>query len=116
MATRDAQTGQSVDEGLAAVETPATRKDAGRLVEFSRVLFDLTLTLNRAVIAIGITGFVAIVVAYWGAHTGHASIGVAAFSGFLLALLAWVAITCYRVWVVVTGSLKWWKARRNGHD
>ena len=113
MATRDVQNEQIADAGLAATEASAGHKDAGQFVEFSRMLFDLTLTLNRTVIFIGVIGLVAIGVAYLAASAQQPNVAAAALSVFALAFLGWLAITGYRIWLVVTGSRKWWKARRD---
>ena len=73
------------------------------------MLFDLTLTLNRTVIFIGVIGLVAIGVAYLAASAQQPNVAAAALSVFALAFLGWLAITGYRIWLVVTGSRKWWK-------
>ena len=114
MATRDVQNEQIADAGLAATEASAGHKDTDQFVAFSRMLFDLTFTLNRTVILIGIIGLVAIGVAYLAASAQQPNVAAVALSVFALAFLGWLAITGYRIWLVVTGSRKWWKARRSG--
>ena len=60
-----------------------------------------------------IIGIVAIGIAYLTAHAQQANVAVTALSVFFVAFRAWVAITCYRIRVIVTGSRKWWNTRRS---
>ena len=114
MARRDIQSGRVVRNGEVSPESSPHPQAAGRLEEFSRVAFDLSLTLNRTVIFAGIIAIGAIALIYWGAYTERYLIMAGAMAVFALAILVWAVAVIYTAWAVLIGSVKWWAANRRG--
>ena len=113
MARRDIQSGRVVRNEEASSSSPRPQT-AGRLEEFSRVAFDLSMTLNRTVMFTGIIAIGAIALIYWGAYTERYLIMAGAMAVFALAILVWAAAVIYTAWAVLIGSVKWWVAHRRG--
>ena len=114
MATENTPSERIADDGpVSRLETP--RHSAGWFVDFSRALFNLSLTLNRTFTVLGVVALGAIAVAYWGAYTGRDWIAVGAMAVVGLAMLAYTAATAYMLWTVITGLIKWKAGRRAGH-
>ena len=114
MARRDIQSGQVVRNEEASSESSPHPQTVGRLEEFSRVAFDLSMTLNRTVMFTGIIAIGAIALIYWGAYTERYLIMAGAMAVFALAILVWAAAVIYTAWAVLIGSVKWWVAHRRG--
>ncbi len=115
MAAHDVQSRPNANGVSTVAEpTPPPRKDAGWFVEFSDVLSDLSVTMNQAFLIIGVITITATAVAYWGAYTEHYYIAVGAMAVFGLSMLAWTIATLRMLWVVISGSYRWWANRRSG--
>lgn len=93
----------------AAPERPQSK---GWFPELADVLFELSGTLSRTFIVIGVIALGAMVMAYGGASTGHYRIAMGALAVFGLAMLAWCAAGFYFLWVNVRVIGKWLIARR----
>ena len=98
----------------ASSESSSRQQTAGRLEEFSKVAFDLSLTLNRTIILTSVIAIGAIALIYWGAYTERYLIMAGAMAVFALAILVWAAAVIYTAWAVLIGSVKWWVANRRG--
>ena len=117
MARQNAPTSQAVNDSLPVSDTANSaelRPDSGWFPEFSRVAFDLSLTLNRTIILTSVMAIGAIALIYWGAYTERYLIMAGAMAAFALAMLAWVVANAYVTWTIISGSVRWWTARRNG--
>ena len=112
MVTYDTPGRQTVEESPALGPVPPRNK-VGWFMEFSKVLFDLSLTLNRTFIIISVIALGAIAVAYWGAYTEHHRIAGGAMAVVGLTMLAYTAATAYMLWAVITGVIKWRASRRS---
>ena len=117
MARQNAPTSQAVNDSLPVSDTANSaelRQDSGWFPEFSRVAFNLSLTLNRTIILTSVIAIGAIALIYWGAYTERYLIMAGAMAAFALAMLAWVVANAYVTWTIISGSVRWWTARRNG--
>ena len=119
MATQDAQSSRTAGDGLTAVASPPVEpetpeKNSRWFVELSEVLQPLSLTGENALHFIGVVILGSFGMAYWGAYTEHFYVGAISAIVFLLAMVAWGIVTCWRVWAVINGSVRWWRSRRRG--
>ncbi len=112
MAGQDIQGSRAVQSESVPVESVPSRRVEGRFEEFSRVASDLSLTLNRTIILVGIIVIGAIALIYWGAYTEHYYVMAGAMAVFALAMLVWIVANAYVAWTVARGSVKWWAANR----
>ncbi len=114
MAGQDIQGSRAVQSESVPVESVPSRRVEGRFEEFSRVAFDLSMTLNRTVIFTSIIAIGAIALIYWGAYTEHYFIMAGAMMVFAPAILVWAGAVVYTAWAVLSGSVKWWATHRRG--
>ena len=96
----------------ASAAAPERPQSKGWFPELADVLFELSGTLSRTFIVLGVIALGAMVMAYWGASTGHYRIALGALAVFGLAMLAWCAAGFYFLWVNVRVIGKWLIARR----
>ena len=82
-------------------------KDSRWFVELSEVLQPLSLTGENALHFISVVILGSFGMAYWGAYTEHFYVGAISAIVFLLAMVAWGIVTCWLVWAVINGSVRW---------
>ena len=121
MATHDAQSSRTASDGLTTVESPpaeqgAPRKDTRWFVELAEVLEPLSLTGEPAFYILSVILLGSFGMAYWGAYTEHLYVAAVSIIVFLLAMAAWGIVTCWRVWAVIRGGVKWWRSRHSGRQ
>ena len=116
MAGQDIQSSGVAQSEATSVASAPSRPAEGRFEEFSRVASDLSMTLNRTIILVGIIVIGAIALIYWGAYTEHYFIMAGAMGVFALAMPVWVVANAYVAWAVIRGSVKWWAANRWKHS
>lgn len=118
MATHDTQSNRTAGDGLTAVEAPPVAegtkaKDSRWFVELAEVTEPLSLTGEDALRFIAVVIIGSFGMAYWGAYTDHFYVTAVSVIVLLLAMVAWGIVTCWRVWAVVRGGVKWWRKRRS---
>lgn len=118
MARHDAQSSRTAGDGLTAVEAPPAAegtqaKDRRWFAELAEVTEPLSLTGEGALRFIAVVVIGSFGMAYWGAYTDHFYVTAVSVIVFILAMVAWGIVACWRVWAVVRGGVKWWRKRRH---